>query len=112
MGAKQWEKPPSGPDWMDCFAVMRSIEESHSVLVTVCFTSTVYNGPAGITVIAAYSMGKEGSVMGTPVLAMSGEYPCPLHGELSHCIYAGLLQLDTGLSTKLWEQSKLPFTAE
>lgn len=112
MGAKTWEKPPVGPDWTDVFVMMKAIEELHRVLVTACFTSTVYDGPAGILVIAAYSMQDDAPVMGTPVMAMSGVWPCPEHKTLEACLYAGLYRLDSGLSEKVWQQIKLPFTAE
>lgn len=106
--SKKWGESASGPDWTDVFVMMKAIESLHGVLVTVTFTSTVFDGPAGIMAIAAYSQPKDASVMGQPVMAMSGEWPCKEHKDLVACLFAGLYQLDGELSKKMWVQSSMP----
>jgi hypothetical protein len=57
-------------------------------------------------------VGRVGSVMGAPVVDLSGEWPCPDHKQVEHCLFAGLMKMDDVLTKKLWHQNKLPFTAE
>lgn len=112
MGAKSWEKQQNAPDWTDIFCLMKAIESLHSVVVTLTLSSTVFEGPLGIAVLTAYHVPEEASVLGQPILAMSGEYPCPEHKDLVSCVFAALYSLDAALTKKLWKQSQLPFTAE
>lgn len=107
MGAKSWEKQQDGPDWMDVLITMRAIEDFHSVSLTLTLVPGVFAGPAGILTIAARSVSKDASLMGSVVLAMSGEWPCKDHKEMEACVYAGLLTIDSSLSSKVWEQKTL-----
>jgi len=113
MGSK-WREPKNTPDWTDTFTIMRAIEGLHSVTVFVTLTAGTYDGPTGYTTICAQRTAKQGeaSVLGEPVLVLSGEWPCPNHKEYVACLYAALLELDSKLSSKLWAQLELPFTAE
>jgi len=107
MGAKSWEKQPHGPDWTDVLITMKAIEDCHSVSVTFTLVPGVFAGPAGMLTIAARSVSKDASVLGSVVLAMSGEWPCKDHQNMEACVYAGLLTIDTALSKKVWEQKTL-----
>lgn len=107
MGAKSWEKSVSGPDWTDVLITMKAIEDFHSVSVTLTLVPGVFSGPAGMLTIAARSVSRDASIMGSVVLAMSGEWPCKDHKELEACVYAGLLTIDATLSRKVWEQKTL-----
>ena len=107
MGARSWEKQPNGPDWTDVLITMKAIEEFHSVSVTLTLVPGVFGGPAGMLTIAARSVSRDASVMGSVVLAMSGEWPCKTHKHLEACVYAGLLTIDHTLSSKVWEQKTL-----
>ena len=107
MGAKSWEKSSSGPDWTDVLITMKAIEEFHSVSVTFTLVPGVFAGPAGMLTIAVRSVSKDASIMGSVVLAMSGEWPCKDHQSMEACVYAGLLTIDGTLSSKVWEQKTL-----
>jgi hypothetical protein len=113
MGTK-WRDTKNSPDWTDVFATLRAIEQLHSVAVFITLTTAVYDGPSGFTTIAARRvtpMG-EASVLGEPVIVLSGEWPCQDHTDYASCVYSALLTLDGQLSRKLWDQLSLPFTAE
>jgi hypothetical protein len=112
MGAEKWQGSQNKPDWTDVFVMMRAVEAMHGVVVTLCLTPGAFDGPSGFTTLAAYHVPQEASVMGQPVIAMSGEYPCHAHKDLVSCVYAGLYELDTLLGRKLWKQMQLPFTGE
>lgn len=112
MGAKSWEKPQNRPDWTDIFCLMKAIESLHSVVVTMSMCSTVFDGPLGMITLTAFHVPKEASVLGQPILGMSGEYPCQEHRDLESCVFAALYLLDSRLTEKLWQQSQLPFTAD
>lgn len=112
MGTK-WRDAQNKPDWTDIFTVMRAIEGLHSVTVFVTLTAGVFDGPSGfITIFAQHTsaMG-EASVLGEPVMCSCGEWPCKDHKDFATCLYGALLELDSQLSSKLWAQSTLPFTA-
>lgn len=112
--ASKWRAPQNSPDWTDIFTTMKAIEALHSVTVTVSLTAGVFDGPSGFTTIAALHSAASGeaSVLGEPVLVMCGEWPCPEHQDYASCLYAALLTMDGKLSSKVWQQMKLPFTAE
>jgi len=112
MGDKSWRATSPGPDWMDLTATMRAIETLHSVSVMVGLHC--YPGSAGGAMwhITALYVGKDASLLGACVAALSGEWPCKDHRQVEHCLYAGLIRLDHELSQKVWEQNSLPFTAE
>lgn len=107
MGAKSWEKPPSGPDWTDVLITMKAIEDFHCVSVTFTLVPGLFAGPAGMLTIACRQLSKDASVLGSVVLAISGEWPCKDHKDMAACVYAGLLTIDQGLSSKVWEQKTL-----
>ena len=107
MGAKSWEKQPSGPDWTDVFILMKAIEGIHGVLVTVTLASTVFEGPSGLSTIAAMRVDKDASVLGQPIVALSAEWPCKVHKDLVNCVFDGLYHLDRELDDKLVEQKRL-----
>lgn len=113
MGSK-WREPKNSPDWTDIFTLMRAIEALHSVTCFVTMTSAVFDGPAGFITIACHKTAPigEASVLGEPCLVSSGEWPCPDHSDLPSCLYGALLSCDGMLSTNLWHQLELPFTAE
>jgi len=113
MGTK-WRESKNMPDWTDVFTVMKAIEGLHSVTCFVTMTSAVFDGPAGFITIAMHRTAPigEASVLGEPCLVTSGEWPCKDHSDLPSCLYAALLNCDQLLSTKLWHQLILPFTAE
>lgn len=113
MGTK-WREQQSAPDWTDIFTTLRAIEQLHSVTVFVTLTAGVFDGPNGFTTVAARRvtpMG-EASVLGEPVIVLSGEWPCKDHASYVACLYSALLSLDSALSRKLWKQLQLPFTAD
>lgn len=113
MGSK-WAEPKHSPDWTDVFRTMRAIEELHSVTVFVTMTAGVFDGPSGCTTIAARRvtpMG-EASVLGEPVIVLSGDWPCLDHTDYVCCVYSALLSLDFQLSAKLWKQLSLSLTDE
>ena len=112
MGNSKWPVSQSKPDWTDIIALMKAIEKMHDVLVTLCVTPGGFVGPQGYITFSAYHVPGEASVLGQAILAMSGEFPCPVHGDLATCAFAGLYQFDEELCAKLWQQSKLPFTQE
>lgn len=112
MGNK-WREPSHSPDWTDIFTLMKAIEDLHSVTVFVTMTAGVFDGPTGFTTMCAQKTAKRGeaSVLGEPVIVLCGEWPCPHHRDYVACLYAALLDLDSKLSAKLWEQLDMPFTA-
>lgn len=112
MGDKSWRASSNGPDWTDIISVMNAIEKLHLVAVTVALHCSAHEYPTMIWHIAGVEVGRDASVMGAPILALSGEWPCKDHAQVTACLYAGLLRFDHLLSHKLWEQNKLPFTAE
>lgn len=112
MPAKRWDASSNGPDWMDVFMMMKAIEAMHGVVVTVGLAASLHDGAGGFSTIAAMQVDREASVLGSPIVALSAEYPCGTHRDLVHCVFAGLYQLDEELGRKLWEQKELPFTAE
>lgn len=114
MGGTKWREPKNSPDWIDIFSLLRAVEGCHSVVVTVTLSAAVLDGPAGFTTVTAFKVQERGdaSVLGVPALALAGEWPCPEHRDYASCLYSALLELDGRLSTKLWEQLNLPFTAE
>ena len=107
MGAKQWQASSNGPDWTDVLITMKAIEDFHNVSVMFTLVPGVFAGPAGMLTVAARQLGKDASVMGSYVAAISGEWPCPDHKDLACCVYAGLLSLDHELGKKVWEQKSL-----
>jgi hypothetical protein len=109
---KQWDKASNGPDWTDIAVTMRAIEQLHDVTLTIALVCGVFEGPALYVTISAFKGGKDASVLGTPVICLSGEYPCKDHREIEGCLYAALLEMDFALTKKLWNQLDLPFTAE
>ena len=113
MGVK-WGETKSSPDWTDVFTTMKAIEDLHGVQLMVTLTAGIFDGPAGFTTIAAMKVAKRGeaSVLGEPVLALCGEWPCPTHRDYVACLYAALLSIDSRLGSKLWEQMQMPFTAD
>ena len=112
MGANQWPKSQNKPDWTDVIVMMRALETLHNVVITWCLTPGGYAGPSAFSTLAAYHVPQEASVMGQAILAMSGEFPCKEHADLASCVYAGLYQMDSALSSKLWYQMQVPFTPE
>jgi len=114
MAGTKWRETKNSPDWTDVFTVMKAIEGLHSVTVMITLTAGVFDGPTGFTTICARHTAEVGSasVLGEPVLVSCGEWPCPHHRDYVSCLYSALLDLDSQLSTKVWEQMKLPFTAE
>lgn len=107
MGAKSWQKSANGPDWTDVLILMKAIEDLHAVSVTFTLTPGVFAGPAGMLTVAARQVGKDASVLGSYVAAISGEWPCKEHRELESCVFAGLYRLDSELTARLWKQKSL-----
>lgn len=107
MGAKKWEGLSSGPDWTDVLITMKAIEDFHNVSVSFTLVPGVFAGPAGMLTIGARSLSADASVLGSVILAISGEWPCPDHKDLTACVYAGLLTIDHALAKKVWEQKTL-----
>lgn len=112
MPNRRWDVSSNGPDWTDVFALMKAIEALHGVVVTVGLSASLHDGCGGFSTIAALQVDKENSVLGSPVAALSAEFPCKLHKDLVTCVFAGLYELDAAITKKLWEQLPLPFTAE
>jgi hypothetical protein len=112
MGSKQWQKSQNGPDWMDIRTTMEAIGLLHRVNVVLTLTPGAHTGSPFTWHFTCVAMDTDASVMGQCVVDLSGEWPCKDHADLSHCLYAGLLSLDYSLSSKVWQQNKLPFTAE
>jgi len=113
MGTK-WREPKNSPDWTDVFTLMRAIEGLHSVTVFITLTAGTYDGVTGYTTIFAQHtapMG-EASVLGEPVAVLAGEWPCPQHKDYVACLYSALMEMDSKLSSKMWKQATLPFTAQ
>jgi len=112
-GGTKWREPRNSPDWTDIFSLIRALEELHSVVVFVTLSTAVFEGPGGYTTIAAHKVATKGSasVLGEPAIISSGDWPCPHHSDYAACLYAALLEMDSVLSQKLWEQLNLPFTA-
>jgi hypothetical protein len=113
-GGTKWREPKSMPDWTDIAGLLRAIETLHCVTVMVTLTPGIFEGPSMYTTIAAFHAAKvgEASVLGEPCLVLCGEWPCPDHKDYCACLMSALYTLDSKLSSKLWEQIKLPFTAE
>lgn len=107
MGATSWEKSSNGPDWTDVLITMRAIEDCHNVSVSFTLVPGVFAGPAGMLTLAARPVSRDASVLGSVILAISGEWPCKDHKDLVACVYAGLLTIDHGLGSKVWEQKTL-----
>ena len=107
MGAKIWEASLSGPDWTDVLISMKAIEDFHNVSVTFTLAPGLFAGPAGILTLAARHVGRDASVLGAYIAAISGEWPCREHKDLTACVYVGLLRLDNELSEKVWIQNNL-----
>jgi hypothetical protein len=112
MGSKVWEKSKNKPDWIDVTALCKAIESLHGVAVALVLRSGIFSGPAITWDILCLDMGKDANVMGQAILGLSGEWPCPEHETLEACLFAGLYAADSKLSSELWKQSGLPFTAE
>lgn len=108
-----WRNPQNAPDWTDIFTVIRAIEALHSVTLFVTLTAGTFDGPSGYTTVCARNTSEVGkaSVLGEPVFILSGEWPCPHHKDYAACLYAALLEMDSQLSSKLWKQATMPFTA-
>lgn len=89
--------------------MVRAIEELHSVTVFITLTAAITNGPGGFTTVCARHEAKRGqaSVLGEPVIVLSGEWPCKDHKDYASCVYASLYELDSQLSAKLWHQLSL-----
>jgi len=107
MGAKNWLESFDGPDWTDVLITMKAIEDCHNVSVTFTLIPGLFAGPAGMLTVGARQLSKDASVLGSYVAAISGEWPCREHKEMSACVYAGLLRLDVELDRKVWEQNTL-----
>jgi hypothetical protein len=112
MGDKSWRESSTGPDWTDVTTTMQAIEELHNVSVTIGLHCLPGTAGASVWHLTSLYVGRDASVLGALVGDMSGEWPCKDHSKVEHCLYAGLIQLDHLLSTKMWEQNILPFTAE
>jgi len=112
MGTK-WRETKNSPDWIDVFATQRALEALHSVIVYITMTAAVFDGPGGCITIAAIRSSRHGdaSVLGEPVICISGDWPCKEHADVQSCVYSGLLSMDSALSRNLWGQMDLPFTA-
>lgn len=111
-GKSQWDVSSNGPDWTDVSAVMRAVGDLHNVVITFCLGNGAFDGPSLYGVLSAISVPKEGTVLGQPILSIQVEYPCKDHKEITACVYAALLQMDYVLTSKVWDQSQLPFTAD
>ena len=109
---QQWAVSSNGPDWTDVAATMRAVGDLHHVVITFSYGPGAFDGAALFGALSAISIPVEGSVLGQPILAIALEYPCKDHKDITACIYAACLQMDFALSQKVWQQSKLPFTAE
>src|SRR5215212_1798747 len=99
MGAKGWLDSSSGPDWTDVLITMKAIEDFHNVSVTFTLTPGNFGGPSGMLTIAARSVSRDASVLGSLVLVTSGEWPCKDHKQITACVYAGLLTFDHALTS-------------
>lgn len=112
--ATKWGASKNKPDWTDVFQTMAAIERLHSVALFVTMTAGTFDGPSGCTTIAARNVSPmgEASVLGEPVIVLSGDWPCQDHTDFASCVYAALLTLDGQLSAKLWEQLKLPLAVQ
>lgn len=101
-----------GPSFVDIFTTIKEIEKWHHVVIFVTLSAGAFNGPCGFATISAMRTAEigEASVLGEPILALSGEWPCNRHNDLQGCLYAGLLEVDHLLTGKVWEQKIIPFT--
>lgn len=113
MGTK-WGAQQYSPDWTDVMVAMKAVEELHQVTLIVSTTTGVFGGPSGYTTLSAHARSKTGeaSILGSPVIALSGEWPCKDHKDFYACLLSAVYSIDSALSSKVWEQKKLPFTAE
>lgn len=90
----------------------KAIESLHGVSIALVLRSGVFTGPEVTWDILCLHQGEGANVMGQAVLGLQGAWPCPEHKSLETCLFAGLYNADSKLSSVLWEQSKMPFTAE
>lgn len=111
MGAKPWRASSDGPDWTDIAVCLREIGTTHGVVLALAILASPFEGCSLRWTIAATGMPREASVLGNPVTALSGEWPCKDHAQLTHCVYAGCLRMDAVLTEKLAKQSQMLFTA-
>lgn len=111
MAKSKWQGQQNGPDWTDVMLTLKAVEKLHGVLVTITLGGNVFDGPGGYTCIAALRVPAEANVLGEPVVALSAEWPCSEHRDLVACVFAGLYELDSVLSKKLWEQNELGLQA-
>lgn len=100
-GVNSWQLSSDGPDWTDVMILMKAIERLHGVLVTVTIGATVFEDGAGLLTIAALKVERDASVLGSPIAALSGDWPCKEHHNLCHCVFAGLYALDGQLGKGL-----------
>jgi len=104
---QQWQASSNGPDWTDVLITMKAIEDCHNVSVVFSLAPGLFAGPAGMLTVSARQLGKDASVLGSYLAAISGEWPCPDHRDMAACVYAGLLRLDHEIDKKVAEQKTL-----
>lgn len=92
---------------MDVTALMAAINLMHRVSVSVLLMSGDTSGASMRVGITVARVGEDASVMGVPVLALSGEFPCKEHTTLQACVFAGLYRIDSEISRQLYKQSEL-----
>ncbi len=89
-----WEKSTSGPDWIDCEMLMRSLEAIHSAHVAVIVSPAGVGSSGGVDVSASALFDVlPGSALPASVVARGG-WPCSGHATLSAHVFKLLHELD------------------
>lgn len=114
MRSSKWREPQYSPDWTDVMLAIKAVEELHQVILIVSMSTGVFQGPSGYTTLSAFKEEKRGtaSILGSPILALSGEWPCKDHKDFYACLLSAVYSMDSALSSKVWKQNILPFTAD
>lgn len=86
---------------------MAAIDLMHRTKCYVVLSSGDTSGGSLQTDLLVVDPGGGASVMGTPLLGLSGAYPCKEHLTLQACVFAGLYKLDGEISRRLYKQSEL-----
>jgi len=87
-----------------------ALNELHAVQCSITLKPGSSLGGSVLWTLAALDQPQEASVLGQRVWAMSGEWPCPEHRELTFCLFAGLFELDQQLIKEKWKNLPLPGT--
>lgn len=109
---KGWVGSLNTPDWTDCMIAMKAVQDLHAVILIVSVSTGVFAGPVGYTTISAFKHEKQGeaSILGPPITAISGEWPCKDHKDYYACLLSAIYSVDSALSSQCWEQKNLLFT--